>query len=286
MTTAVPTPPFHHVALAGISFCGSTLLSVMLGGLEGVGNIGESHKLTLNADLLDTELVGDATQEINGRFVRDCKTCGPDCSVFPNAFRLALYRDPSNWYQKIHAQLGCKTLLSSDKNHAKLIAHDPSLNMSAIVLFKPPIESCYSFYRKVQSAEYANHTSFDLAYFKRAWLKSYQSFLDSFDVQGVRTVLNFEAFRQSPEHHMRRLCQLIDIPFDENCLQTATPSQHYFGGNRRVNKPYVSGTYAIDIQPPEPVELPESILRDLQDDEALQSLYARLQQHYLADFGH
>lgn len=282
------TPQFHHVALAGISFCGSTLLSVMLGGLDGVGNIGESHKLTLNADLLDmagSDNGAGAADNTDERFVRDCKTCGPECSVFTNAFRVALHRDPTHWYQKIQTQLGCDTLISSDKNHAKLVTHDPDLAMSAVVLFKPPLASCYSFYRKVQNPEYKNHTAFDLARFRQAWFRSYQLFLDDFAVKERKVVLNFEAFCQNPEYHMTRLCDMMDIPFDAKCLTTATPAQHYFGGNQRVNKPYKSGAYGISVQPPEPIALPEDITEKLMQDTELQSLYARLQQEYLRDFG-
>ena len=55
-----------HIALGGMSFCGSTVLSYVLGSLPGFCNIGESHWLT------------DRTKTGERIF---CARCGPTCKV-------------------------------------------------------------------------------------------------------------------------------------------------------------------------------------------------------------
>jgi len=84
----------------------------MLGSLNGVTNIGESQKLIVNLDM--TENTPDYVNNIPGKGVKPCKTCGPFCSVYTHEFRRELKENQQDWYIKIARQSKTNILVSSE----------------------------------------------------------------------------------------------------------------------------------------------------------------------------
>jgi len=273
---------FRHIAIAGISFCGSTLLSMILGSLKGVHNIGESHKLIVNLEMTSETPGSDKAQP--SELIKDCKSCGEVCDIYTLEFRHALRDDPSEWYKKIAAQRGSTVLVSSDKNYQRLISKDPLLNLDAIVLFKSPQSATNSFYRKFIDPKFTAHKSFDFEYVIRAWLNSYKNFLYNFDNTGQKLFLDFEQFQNNPDFHMSALCNFLKLKYDSSCLQTLAKEQHYFGGNSRVNKPYKNNKTDFKISRPDATSLPEKYIDEISNNSELTAIHKELMVRYRDNF--
>ncbi|MFW5655579.1 MAG: tetratricopeptide repeat protein, partial [Roseicyclus sp.] len=132
------TEEIDHVAICGVSYCGSTLLDRILGGLDGVGSIGESHWLTKYQTGRGEHRQLDLDTDIDGVKLVPCSVCGDNCEFLTHDFRLGMAADRRRWYHRIAARLGVTCLISSDKNYAKLLDNDPLLRFKCLVLFKSP----------------------------------------------------------------------------------------------------------------------------------------------------
>lgn len=275
---------FQHIAVAGISFCGSTLLSMMLGSLDGVDNVGESHKLIINLDMTSQSPGADNAK--SGDLIKGCKSCGEVCSVYTPKFRFALRENPSDWYGKIARQRGSKTLVSSDKNYQKLVSKDTQLDLDAIILFKSPLNAANSFYRKVVDPSFVNHQTFDLDYVTRSWETSYSNFLNQFENTGKKLFLNFEHFCQSPALHMEILCQHLNLEYSPSCVHGLAQGQHYFGGNVRVNRPYRNKQSTLSIDKRDELILPEEHRQEIMGNDQLALVYQSMMAQYEEQFTH
>jgi len=273
---------FQHIAIAGISFCGSTLLSMMLGSLEGVDNIGESQKLIVNLET--TEDSPDYASSLLADRIKPCKTCGPSCLVYAQDFRLALRENQEYWYTKIAHHGKSRILVSSDKNYHNIIRHDPGLKLDSIVLFKSPVTSCNSFYRKFIDPEFDNHSEFNFDRVSLAWLNSYKKFLDHYETNGQKVFLNFDRFSPDPDRHMRLVCEKFGLNYDPACLNSFAEGQHYFGGNRRVNKRYLEHQREHKIVASDQIVLPEEYVKKLEENSEVQDVYQRMMDHYESVF--
>ena len=279
-----PLPSFkmQHIAIAGVSYSGSTLLSRILGNLDGVGNIGESHWL------VDKRDAGHGTEIDFDNFtmhgVVPCYNCGTFCSALDFKFRRSLAEDPSNWYYKIAERLDCKILVSADKNYRKYFRNDPSLRFDAIVLFKSPLQSWYSNHRKNDSKNEDMNPVADLADYECAWSDAYQMFLNGFQNQGKKVFLSFDHFCQSPLQHLQKLCKLLDIPFQENILSMPTKTQHCFGGNADVNKIQHKKLAPLQVKQLKTVSLPSEHIKWIEQCGRFQETYRQLEEAYNTTF--
>ena len=281
LDAAADAGELHHVAIAGVSYCGSTLLAHLLGSLRGVENVGESHWLTQRRK---------AGANVDVDFARDdyekqvhCFSCGSACRVFTKAFRASLAADPANWYHKIAYRLGCRTLVSSEKNYAKLIDKDPLLRMDAVILFKSPVQAWYSNYKKHASKTMS--PARDLDKYLDAWTASYSRLLREFDNQGDKVVLDFEAFCGAPAPHFQRLCACLGLRHDPAVLAHIAPGQHCFGGNVSVNRGLRNAPDTFAVRPLPPVELPDEHLQRIAAHAPSRRVHEALQARYRADFG-
>lgn len=214
----------RHVAIGGMSFCGSTLLGYLLGSLPAVTNVGESHALAYRRQGMRPIPVDYTSDDPEG-MVR-CTHCGEaPCPAWTLPFRRALAADPLDWYGKLAVQSGTPILVSSDKSHAKLSGLDPFGRHDVVVLFKTPSVA-------FASARLRPRPPKDPGLYMTRWEREYRRLVHDLPVEGQRVVLHFDAFRRDPEAHLRRLLEILDIPIPAgHDLLAVDPAQHVIGGN-------------------------------------------------------
>lgn len=237
---------FTHVAISGVSFCGSTLLDRVLGGLPGVKSTGESHWLT---KVRAETGYCDAIMSIplaEARFV-PCTVCGANCDVLSRNFRRSLVADNADWYRKIALRLGTRMLISADKGLRKLMEKDPLLEFSALVVFKSPEQAWRSQLDKLPKDRDAAYYEAECRKYMDVWAKQYGLYLHHFRPQGPVVFLNFDAFTQSPEALLRAVCDRLGLPFDAGVLKRTEPG-HAIGGNARSMKRLRDKDYAVEIE--------------------------------------
>ena len=227
-TARLPNGDFRHIAICGVSFCGSTLLDSILGSLPGCANIAESHWLT-GARLPG----GYAPIDFDApdmRALRYCSACGPDCRILSMDFRRDLAADATDWYGRIARRLETQTLISADKNPPKLADHDPLLRFDALVMFKSPVQAWMSTLRKLPQGRDAAFYLSKCDNYLALWTDRYRTLLDHFAPQGKVAFVHFDAFVQAPREVLQSLCGALDLTFDPAVLKTAA-SRHAIGGN-------------------------------------------------------
>lgn len=279
--TPMPAITARHIAISGVSYSGSTLLALMLGDLDGAANIGESHWLTETK-----KRDGRAFDELTHEEIVHCATCGKNgCDVLDREFRNALCADPIHWYQKIAERLGCKTLISADKNYTKLLEKDPNLDLDALVVFKSPMQAWYSNWRKIQDPSLGMNPVRDIAAYLDKWANDYERFLDNFENCGEKVFLQFDAFCEEPEEHFERLCAVLGLKMDARVLYgVGVSDQHRFGGNKGVAA-QVRSAEPVRIRPLPACELPPEDIARIEAHERVQQVFERLLTRYRRDFG-
>ena len=241
------TGEFRHVAICGVSYCGSTLLDRLLGGLPAVKSIGESHWITkVRRD--DRYCDMDLSLPLEtARFV-PCTVCGAHCEVLTPAFRRSLAADSHDWYRKVAARLQTRILVSADKGLPKLSDKDPLLDLSALVVFKSPEQAWRSQLDKLPAGRGTAYYHDECRSYLDTWAKRYESFVHHFRPAGPLVFLNFDAFTHTPEPLLRAVCSALDLPFDDGVLRRTVPG-HAIGGNGRAMRRLRDNDYGVDIAP-------------------------------------
>lgn len=257
LTPAASAEPFRHVAVCGVSFCGSTLLARILGSLPGVANIGESH--WLGERRVDGSTVPARPDIEDFALQPHCRSCGPRCQVLDREFRVALLADPRDWYQKIAARLGTRILVSADKNYRKLERLDPELRLDALVLFKDPLHAANSHCRYAILRGAPAPTERDVAEYLERWARSYEHFLDRFAVKGRKVVVSWDRLSTDPERLLPALCDALALTWVPSALREIAPAQHCLGGNALVNR-HFRETQGLRFEPPREIALGPELL--------------------------
>lgn len=114
------------VGLIGRSYCGSTLLSLLLGSIEGVESVGEPHWL-----LDDPKGRGLCTSHD-----------GEPCPTSDPGFLSSLTEE--NLYGRLGMLFGCRTLVSSDKYEGHFQKFVKPGTMDGIICFRAPTSTVWS----------------------------------------------------------------------------------------------------------------------------------------------
>jgi hypothetical protein len=215
-----PSSSHRHIAIIGMSFCGSTVLSYVLGSLPNVKTIGESHWLVDKTT--DGKLLG-------------CVKCGPACSVINDDLRSRLTSVEAQWYRDIATALNSKVLVSSDKNLDTLLQLDPTGNFEPLVLFKRPDNHARSYARVIES----RGDQPPLKWYATAWAKHYAVALN---LTSARYLL-IDDFVNYPEAVLERLAAWLETTADSSALRYWEFEHHAIGGNFN---PYVRKTQKPD----------------------------------------
>ena len=230
----------RHVAILGVSYCGSTLLSFVLGALPGVANVGESHWLLEPRPhkLRDGyNLTPDGFEQ--------CVWCGAACPVITKDLRQRLADQPRAFYQILADAQAADIIVSADKNYPHVIRRDPALHNDAIIAFRHPLRSWRSHARRSGSTDEAAR----LRYLEN-WAIAHTNFLDNFPNTGAKISINFDDFLINPEEILLRVCVALDLPLAADALSYWATRQHCVGGNREVRRNLASNdTRALEIAP-------------------------------------
>ena len=235
---AAGEPMKEHVAICGLSFCGSTVLSYVLGSLPGAATIGESHWLV--GPLPDGTLLG-------------CGRCGTGCTVITPTLREQLRTAGADWYDVIGAALGPQVLVSSDKDHALLDRLDPDGRRSELLVFKSPIDHLRSYVRALTG----DGVRPDVEWYPRGWAEHYGHELP---IRGRRAFLLFDDFRRSPSGCVAALADWLGLPFDPRALEYWEFPHHAVGGNFNPYEPTNFSRRRIDLDRRAAVPVPEKVL--------------------------
>lgn len=272
--------PRHILAICGVSFCGSTLLDRLLGGLEGVGSIGESHWLSRD------NAKGGGFQEFDTRsasplITHPCLTCDRKCEYLTLDFRRDLTFDRTRRYQKIANRLGVDTLVTADKTPDILIEHDPLLNMSALVVFKSPIQAWASEFRLLPKDRDQAFYDEKLEWYLGAWPRNYRRLFEHGVFNGRKAVLNFDEFTLDPRPYWHRICEIFDLPRDDSVLDRSRPT-HSVGGNHNTQEALRQGNYSIKVRPLKEPVLPPGHAERIAAHEEIQDLYQAMMKSHRA----
>ncbi len=208
-----PAGDFRHIAICGVSFCGSTLMDRLLGSLPGSANI---------AGVALAHLCAAAGRPCADRFRRapyrraaSLQRMRIRLPGLEHGFSAANSRPtPPIGTAGIAHRLDTQTLISADKNPPKLADHDPLLRFDALRCSKAPSRrGCRCFAGCPQDRDAAFYLRKCETYLE-LWTDRYRTLLDHFAPQGKVVFLQFDAFAQAPREVLRSLCAALDLTFD------------------------------------------------------------------------
>jgi hypothetical protein len=252
----------RHVAICGVSYSGSTLIDRLLGSLPGAASIGESHWLTKALYPRGYDTI-DFGADYADQLVK-CSVCGAHCKVLTPKFRRGLAADHADWYFRIADQIGTKTLISADKNPQKLADNDPLLRLDGLVVFKSLPQAWMSELHKRPPGKDKEYYRAECERYVAIWALSYRTYLEHFRPTGKVAFLSFEAFARDPAPVLEAACGALSLEFDAGVLTAIRPG-HAIGGNARAMSRIRNTNYAPGISAPEPLDLPDSHLRLIEE---------------------
>ena len=272
---ARPPAASRHIAICGVSFCGSTLMDLLLEGLPGVASIGESVWLTLN-------WVGGGPgprnfSEPRGKGVQQCNYCGHECEFLTPHFRTALGLNPIDWYPRIAEQLRTKVLVSADKNLPKIVLYEPLLRLEALIVFKSPKQAWASNYTKM-AKDLGDQAYFDaLVKYMTVWKEAYSDLTHNFKPQGRKVFLDFDRFADAPEDGFRSLARRLDLEYDPTALTSPSPG-HSLGGNSNALRKVKTAGHRPDVRPLGEPAIPADHAAWIDSQEHLTALHAAMRE--------
>ena len=262
----------RHVAILGVSYCGSTLLSLVFGALPGVANIGESLWLLEPRG----DQAGSAPNHPPDGF-EQCVWCGNDCPVVTDHLRQRLADQPNAFYPILADAHGADIIVSADKNYPHVVRRDPGLHNDAVIVFRHPLKNWRSHARRSTGTdEAARHR------YLQNWAVAYTNFLDNFPNSGAKIAVDFDHFLGDPGTVLQDACLALNLPYTAEALRYWTVRQHCVGGNREVRQSLASNdTRTLEIAPrgASPARFWRSTDPDLPPD--VTRVYQRLQRHAL-----
>lgn len=228
--------PTRITQILGTSFCGSTILSMVLGQAEGVCNVGESHRMVRSRredrqGYRNEPFVAPGEKDAD-REPEHCLTCGPSCDLFDDRFRAALRDDPVDHLPRVLEKSGARHLVAADKTSACDV--DPLLRFNAIVMFKEPRNALRSHLKRQRAHPGLAKYAADPGAYYDFWFQYYADCLRNFRIKGQRIFLSFEAFSADPAAVVARLEACLSIETGWRGGRIRTDGQHMFGGNREL----------------------------------------------------
>jgi len=279
-------PGIRHIAIGGHSYSGSTLLGALLGSLDGVGHAGETQELIHRFDkaLGASPLIDFATD--SDAIISHCRVCGPGCEVLTRPFRAALRADTVDFYYRLARQLDVTTLVTSDKFIIEYTVKDPLSDFDLIVLYKPLSSWIRSYARQMfrgrPDLPKAERLRLIQSWLDH-WANTYKSLLRDIRPQGALIALNWEEFVARPRAHFDRLVSSLALPGGAEVFDHVRPG-HYVGGNTTGSVTQVMTTGRIEFKQSDAPALPRDEEEFVAGYAKAQSVYARLQSRYRADF--
>jgi hypothetical protein len=221
----------RHIAILGSSYCGSTLLSLVLGALPGVANVGESHWL------LEPRPAGtpDAFNLTRDGY-EQCLFCGGNCPVIDDDLRRRLAGPEADFYGTLAAAYGTRIIVTSDKAYHHVLRLDPALCHDAIIVFRHPMSNWESHVNHTNKSSREEQKN----YFEK-WSIMYTSFIDTDPNGGKKIFVDFDCFISDPGAVALRLCRVLGLPYMPKVLSYWRHPQHCIGGNIGLRRRLLAG---------------------------------------------
>jgi len=219
------------IGLLGSSYCGSTMLGCIFGGLPGVEYIGESHWII------------DGPNKCRC-WMQDV----PPAECHLNAALMGLRLDQVNWWERLSDVLGASVLVSGDK-HPK---HFDRFGLPdvAVTIRRDVRGWCVSYChlkkmkredRDLVLAE-VNPTEEELTEAAELYRSTYQH-IDSWRAErcipGIG--VDLDQFLELPEVELYQICSALGLPFDADALHFEAKIHHHIGGNAQVGMRKITG---------------------------------------------
>lgn len=277
----------RHIAIGGVSYVGSTLLGIILGSVDEVCNIGESHWLTDVRDPMSNSRVPLLASRIpQEQWLPVCRVCGLSCPMFDKEFRLSLASNPINYYQQIARHVQCTCIVTSDKNAEIYWEQDPLFRFELLLLFKSPEEQIRSHLKRAiehvgaEKADDQLHSSLDSLLDQ--WAREYLWHLHIIR-PNRRIVLQWDRFEELPSLHLRALGHLLGLPLSEAILEDLRVD-HVIGGNSAVDVQELASRKAVQVRPSCTPGLSQSIIARIKSHRRAQYVSKLLQSEYRRSF--
>jgi hypothetical protein len=275
----------RHVAIAGLSYVGSTLLGTLLGSLPGCAHAGETQELSHRANRKAYDFPIIDFDRDPPEAIPQCRICGAACPVFTRQFRAELIRDPVDWYFRIARRLDAKVVISSDKFLSQILRSDPLCRFDLIILYKPLDSWCYAHRReearKAGSGVARSPIADDLGRTLDYWANSYYGCLKDLRPQGRRLVINWDAFAAKPREHFEVILAKLQLPGSADAFENVRAS-HYVGGNDSIIPILKAGR--VEFRPSRAGKLTPQDQEIVDNHAAAQSVYRLLDSCYQSDF--
>jgi hypothetical protein len=266
-------PMARHIAICGVSFCGSTVLDRILDGLPGVASIGESH--WLNKAFVDGHAAPLDFSAFRTIKVPVCSHCGADCALLTPAFRTALALNPTDWYFRIAERLGADTLVSADKNLPKIVLNEPWLRLRALVVFKSPKQAWASNYSKLPAGATSDAATEAMGQYMRTWKAAYGEMVERFKPADGKVFLDFDRFAIDPQTVFPALVEVLGLEYDARALTEPAPG-HSIGGNSNAVRQIRAAGHKVSVRPLGNPDIPAAHAAWIDDQADLADLHAEM----------
>lgn len=220
-----------NYAILGISYCGSTLLSLLLGKAERVFSVGEAHWL------------------VQGQ--PQCYICSGDCSFYSKDFleEVSWSNLTTQITKRAKAKYGCDIVLYSDKNekfYRQLFNRDkPDV---FLLLFKSP-KAFVTSYLKHSSTSSARQRKANIRKAIRQYEVGYLLNLKYAKETGSKVIkIYYDDLIQRMPEQIKMICSQLNIEYSKNLtnLQKLPEKLHQIGGNFRVSSDFLHKPIKLD----------------------------------------
>jgi hypothetical protein len=216
------------VWLMGNSFCGSTMVCMMMSGHPDIMGVGELHHL-YRASPQNIEL--PPTSMRDGHRVMWCNKCKDfgynpmNCSLARHAYK---YEDMIDWYDEIAKFLDTNILVDSSKVELwwnPLIERGvlDRYDIRPLIMWKDPVRNVHSFYRKGAKGD------LDKA------INSYYRINNVLDICEDNfdhvNVVQYKHITERPEEVLKQTCNSVGVPFKSGSSNYWNNEHHCIGGN-------------------------------------------------------
>ena len=249
----------NHIAILGMSFSGSTIFNYCLGSMPECATINESHWL-VDEHSSDNPLT--------------CVHCGTACKVLNEAFKQSL-KDSSTHYGDISSQLGCSTLISSDKELFIYDRLDPGKQYKPIILFKDPVYQMNSWLNATGQPSDIDTLSAYLTFYT----DKHKLYLERLDELGSQYIIDINVFQHRPELVLKAVTRQLGICYDKSWQQYWVKINHCIGGNFNPYTLAAEEQFSrLVVSPRRPPFFSSKLVRALRDHRPAQELYLELKE--------
>jgi len=197
----------QHLAILGMSFTGSTIVSYALGALPGCSAVNEAHWLL------------DRPSEV-------CARCGDQCPAWSVEFRRGLLSTKA-FYSDLRHRVRADVLITCDKDPEIYDRIEPAGQRSYLMLYRDPLAQAPSALKAAKLE--GSHT--DLDSFLNYWVDKNLQVLAKTTERGGGFLMRLEDFQAQPAEAMEKLCRAFGLPYTTAWKMYWMKSQHPIGGN-------------------------------------------------------